>query len=142
MPLVAESVMDIPISATPSVDLAPSLERARKPRGGFLSWAYPLACIACMAVLLVMYLCQSARMVGLQYHTVQLKERKAALLREKTDLALEVQELTSLARIEKIATQKLGMVLPTQRLVLDLTENVPQQAYLKDVVAARRMSIP
>ena len=118
---------------------APSLERARKAGRSFFSWAYPLACITGMAVLLVMYLCQSAQMVGLQYNLVRLKETKTSLLREKTDLVLDTQRLTSLARIEKVATQRLGMVLPTERLVLDLSDSAPKQAYLKDVVAVRNV---
>jgi len=137
MPRVAHKMTEIPVKA-PSKDPAPSLERARKPRGGFLSWAYPLACVTGMAVLLVMYLCQSAQMVGLQYKLVHLKETKNTLLREKTDLVLDVQRLTSLARIEKVATQKLGMGLPNERLVLDLSDSTPKQAYLTDVVALKK----
>ena len=115
---------------------APSLERKR-PRGSFLAWAYPIACITGMAVLLVMYLCQSAHLVGLQYKLVQLKQKQAALLREKTDLVLETQKLTSLATVEQVATTRLGMILPNQRLVLDLSEQLPHQAsILKDMVAA------
>jgi len=90
-----------------------------------------------MALLLVLYLCQSAQLVGLQYKLVQLKEHRVHLLREKTDLVLEAQRLTSLAHIEQVATQRLGMVLPTERLVLDLSDGMPRQAFLKDVVAAR-----
>jgi len=140
MPRVAHKLTEIPVTAS-SKDPAPSLERAKKLRGGFLSWAYPLACITGMAVLLVMYLCQSAQMVGLQYKLVRLKETKSSLMREKTDLVLDVQKLTSLARIEKVATQRLGMVLPSERLVLDLSDSIPQQAYLKDSVAFRKMHI-
>jgi len=93
-----------------------------------------------MALLLVMYLCQAANLVGLQYKMVQLQEKQAILRREKTELVLQVQELTSLQHIEHVAKSRLGMVLPRQRLVLDLSDSMPHQALLKDVVAARRLS--
>ncbi|MHB2020423.1 MAG: hypothetical protein ACYCW6_26095 [Candidatus Xenobia bacterium] len=134
--LAVDSPIHAPVDQS-SDHPAPSLERKRS-RGSFLAWAYPIACITGMAVLLVLYLCQSAHLVKLQYKLVQLKEKQAALLREKTDLVLETQKLTSLAYVEQVATKRLGMILPAQRLVLDLSA-APRyrQAFLKDMVAAQ-----
>jgi len=125
----------------PSHESAPSLERTKKPRGSFFAWAYPLAMVGGMVLLLVMYLCQEANLVSLQYKMVQLEEKQASLKREKTELVLQVQELTSLSHIEQVATTRLGMVMPKQRLVLDLSDAAPRQAFLKDVVAQRVSSL-
>ncbi|HEY4000817.1 MAG TPA: cell division protein FtsL [Candidatus Xenobia bacterium] len=140
MPLAAEKLIDPAVVRSRPMPEPPPVvekERERKSAGGFFLWLYPTVAVSCMALLLVGLLCQSAKIVGLQYKMVQLKEKKSALLRERTDLTLEVQELTSLSRIEAVARGRLGMVLPRQRLVLDLSDSMPQQALLRNAVAAR-----
>lgn len=149
MPLVAEKLAETSLvqpafgQALPGHGAeapAPQAESDRQPRGSFFFWVYPITLVSAMAFLLVLYLCQAASLVGLQYKMVQMQEKEALLRREKTELVLQVQELTSLSHIEHVAVTRLGMVLPKQRLVLDLSENMPREAMLKNVVAAHHVT--
>ena len=102
-----------------------------------LSWSYPLVGFAAVGILLAAYLCQVAQLVSAQYTLVELKAERAQLVRQQDDLELKIQELTSLERIERVATTQLGMVVPAER---ELLEIVPAQAGLKKHLAVHRQS--
>lgn len=103
------------------------LDRSHRGRGGrsgvseLVPWSHPLAAFAAVAILLFAYLCQYAQVVGCQYALVDLRAEQRQLTQEKAELELAIQELTSLELIESAATQRLGMVLPESRELLDLT---------------------
>jgi len=86
----------------------------------FLPWSYPLAAFTVIAVLLFIYLSQYAQLVRTQYSLVERKAVQQKLHREQANLELQIQELSSLERVERIATARLKMAPPAQRQVLDL----------------------
>lgn len=86
----------------------------------FLPWSYPLAGFAAIAALLFIYLSQYAQLVATQYSLVERKGVQQKLHREQANLELQLQELCSLERIERIATARLKMAPPAHRQVLDL----------------------
>jgi len=83
-------------------------------------WLLPLADFASVSVLLFVYLGQYAALVRTQYQIVALKDQQHKLDQERSDLLLQVQELTSLERVEGVATGRLGMTPPARRQVLNL----------------------
>ncbi|MEW6282667.1 MAG: hypothetical protein AB1758_28920 [Candidatus Eremiobacterota bacterium] len=94
--------------------------KRRPVRPELIPWSYPLVGFVAVSILLVLYLCQFAQIVSAQYRLVALKETRRVLLRQQADLQLDVQELTSLERVEGVATRRLGMVPPESREVLDV----------------------
>ncbi len=91
-----------------------------------------------IAGMLILYLCQCARIVSSQYQICRLKETKSTLERSRLALKLEVNRLCSLERIETKARKELGMTHPPVRLVLDMRQPVVQ-ASLEDVVAVEKI---
>jgi hypothetical protein len=71
--------------------------------------------------LLLAYLCQSAQIVRTQYRIVAVRGAVRELQQESADLDLSVCELTALERIEKVATQRLSMVIPKERRVIEVS---------------------
>lgn len=83
-------------------------------------WTLPSFAFAGVAFLLLAYLCQSAHVVRTQYRIVEVRGEIKALQSERAELELQVQELTSLERVERLAVQQLGMVVPEQRRVIEV----------------------
>lgn len=66
------------------------------------------------------YLCQSAHMVRIQYAILAQRQEIKELEAQKADLELKVQELTSLERVERVAVDRLKMVAPKERHVIEV----------------------
>lgn len=99
----------------------PKTKRESRPvRAELIPWSYPLVGFVAVSVLLVLFLCQFAQIISSQYKMVALKETRRTLLRRQAELELNVQRLTSLERIESVATKRLGMVPPELRETLDV----------------------
>lgn len=97
-----------------------------------MPWSVPLAFFATVALLMFVFLGQYAALVRTQYQIVSLKEKQRVLERERSEMLLEVQQLSSLERIEKLATGRLRMAPPPHRQVLDLNK-VQRAAAQKEV---------
>ena len=93
-----------------------------------------LALIGITAMILI-YLCLCAQIISCQYQVFRMKETKITLERERLNMRLEVNRLSSLERIETIARKELGMSHPPNRLILDMRQPSVLQASLEDVVA-------
>jgi len=78
--------------------------------------------LAIVAILLFLYIYQCALIVNSQYSISKLKQTQAALLRERAQLQLDVHNLASYERIEKIAKIKWGMGQPLGRVVIDYSQ--------------------
>jgi cell division protein FtsL len=91
---------------------------------------FPTILTTILAVVLVIYLCQSASLVSIQYSIGQLKMEKNELLNQQKEIKLSIENLESLDRIEQIAMTKLNMVYPEQRYTLDMgrTSGITQTA--------------
>lgn len=87
-----------------------------------LPWTAPVVLFCGVALLLVVYLGQFASLIRAQYKVVALKDKQRALERERTDLQLQIQHLTSLERVENVAIGQLKMTSPSHRLVLQMDE--------------------
>lgn len=84
-------------------------------------WVFPGVAFLGVAFLLLSYLCQSAQIVRAQYRIVAVRAEVRALHARTSDLELGVQELTSLERVEKLATERLGMTAPQERRVIEVS---------------------
>lgn len=96
-------------------------EKKPKPRRGSSKlWTLPALAFCGVAFLVVAYLCQSAQLVRIQYAVVAKRQEIKGLQAKKADLELSVQELTSLERVERIAVNRLHMVSPEERHVIEV----------------------
>jgi cell division protein FtsL len=89
------------------------------------SWV-PLAFSGLLIVglCLLLYIYQCALIVNMQYHISSLRKANKVLVRERASLQLEVENLSSFNRIERIATRKWGMDKPLGRMVVDYSKSV------------------
>ena len=95
-------------------------ENKRQRRGSKGIWALPALAFSGVAFLLLAYLCQSAQLVRIQYEVLSQRQEVKRLRSVRADLELEVQELTSLERIERVAVEKLKMVAPEERHIIEV----------------------
>lgn len=100
----------------------------RRKRTGAKIWTLPALCFSGVAFLLLAYLCQSAQVVRAQYRILAVKQGMKSLQAERSELELEVQELTSLERVEAVALKDLGMVVPEERRVIEVVWTLPEPA--------------
>lgn len=98
-------------------------EQIRKRGRTGVIWLPPFVAFCGVAFLLLGYLCQSAQMVRVQYELVSKREEIKVLSSVRADLELSVQELTSLERVERVAIDKLQMIAPTERHVIEVVWN-------------------
>ena len=70
--------------------------------------------------MLLAYLCQSAQLVRIQYEILAQRQEIKILSETKADLELKVQELTALERVERVAVERLKMVAPKERHVIEV----------------------
>ena len=86
----------------------------------------PMAAIALTAVLCVAlglaFLAQSAVTARLAYQNARLDQQIRELQRENSELELRAEQLGSLERIERVATESLGMVRPRESGIWNLTD--------------------
>ena len=103
--------------------LTASAERKPAPDREWMPWSFPVALFAGVGLLLLVYLGQFASLVRTQYKIVALKDKQRLLEREKVDLQLQIQQLTALERVERVASTRLKMIAPTHRQVVNLGPN-------------------
>lgn len=76
----------------------------------------PMAAIALVAIVGVAlglaFLAQFAATARLSYQNESLNQQIGQLSRENSELELKIEQLGSLERIERVATEKLGMIKP------------------------------
>jgi cell division protein FtsL len=104
-------------------ELAPEQKRIKekkRKRGSSKIWTLPFLAFCGVAFLLLAYLCQSAQLVRIQYEVLAQRQEVKRLSAIKADLELSVQELTSLERVERVAVQRLKMVIPEERHVIEV----------------------
>lgn len=89
----------------------------------WLTWSLALGSFTAVSLLVMVFLCQYAVLVRTHYQVVALKDKQRALERERALMQLELQSLSSLERVEGVAN-RLGMIPPVQRQVLDLRSSV------------------
>lgn len=93
----------------------------------WLTWSLALTSFAAVSLLLLVFLGQYAVLMQNHYRVVALRDRQRTLERERDLMQLQLQSLSSLERVEGVATQRLKMVPPVQRDVLDLRKIQPNQ---------------
>lgn len=103
-------------------EIAPERIRSkeRKRKGSGKVWTLPFLAFCGVAFLLLAYLCQSAQLVRIQYEVLAQRQEIKRLSAVKADLELSVQELTSLERVERVAVERLKMVAPEERHVIEV----------------------
>ena len=95
-----------------------SRKKKRKSSKGI--WSLPFLAFCGVASLILAYLCQSAQLVRVQYEVLSQRQEIKSLAAVRDDLELSVQELTSLERVEHVAVNKLGMVSPKERKIIEV----------------------
>lgn len=70
---------------------------------------------------LILYLCNCAKLVDLQYRVSELEDKKLQLTRELDGLELKTQNLKSFERIQYEAEKRLSMVKPEENLILNVS---------------------
>jgi cell division protein FtsL len=90
--------------------------RVRKLRFFRRAGAYTFGVIVCM--LLVLYVWQRVNVIRVGYEVEHLKKEKARLVKLNDMLKIEVATLSAPARIERIATSRLGMRTPDDMQVV------------------------
>jgi len=85
-----------------------------------IHWIYPLLFFSALVCFLVIYLCQYAGLIRIQYGIGELKKEQARISKEKRRVKLGIEKLAAPERVEKIARQKLKMISPGKRIVLSL----------------------
>ena len=88
----------------------------------WLTWSLALGSFAAVSLLALVFLCQYAILVKNHYKVVALRDHQRVLERERDLMQLQLQSLSSLERVEGVATRRLKMIPPAQREVLDLTK--------------------
>lgn len=122
MDLVEKISRAVPATnASASVDPQSEKPKVSPREREWMPWGFPVLVFGGVALLLFIYLGQFASMVRTQYKIVALRDKQRALDREKIDLQLQIQQLTSLERVERIASGRLGMTAPLRRQVVDLS---------------------
>ena len=104
-----------------SVEGSATAEPTERRHSSQAIWALPVLAFGGVTFLLLAYLCQSAQIVRSQYRIVAVRGEVRELQAEASDLELSVCELTALERIEKLATGRLAMTIPTQRRVIEVS---------------------
>jgi cell division protein FtsL len=119
--LVEKISRAVPATNAP-VAVGSASDRPKPPKRDreWMPWGFPVLVFGGVALLLFVYLGQFASMVRTQYKIVALRDKQRNLEREKIDLQLRIQQLTSLERVERIASGRLGMVTPPRREVVDM----------------------
>ena len=107
-----------------TTELTPEQTRSKKEKkrksGSKKVWTLPFLAFCGVAFLLLAYLCQSAQLVRVQYEILAKRQEVKELSATRADLELSVQELTSLERVERVAVQRLQMVAPKERHVIEV----------------------
>lgn len=100
--------------------------RDRSRRSSMVPWSLPLLAFVAVSALVVLFLCQFAQVVALQYDLIAKKETLSELLHDQAQLELSIEQLSALNRVEKEA-QTLGMTYPERWQVLDLVHFARQE---------------
>lgn len=104
-----------------SLSLTPKHAQKTRPTVWFPGIA-GLFLILSVAILLVMYLMLDAKIVNIQYRLSSLETDKVKYVENNSMLALEVEKLSALSRIEQIARKNLGMEAPEERIIIKPSE--------------------
>lgn len=93
---------------------------AREDSQEWFGWTLALTTFVSVSMLVMVFLWQYALVIKSHYQVVALRDRARVLDRERAVMQLQIQSLSSLERVEKVAVTRLGMLPPVHRQVLDL----------------------
>lgn len=96
--------------------------RTARPRsGGSIPWPALAITLFALGALIALVLCQKAQLIAAQYQLVDLKTARTQQLKDRDELKLHIQRLTSLDRVDNLSRIHLKMIAPAERQVLDLS---------------------
>ena len=91
---------------------------SKKPRYRyFVHWIYPIIMALIIVFFLVLFLCENAKNVRLQYNIGRLKLQKKEIQKKIHITKLNIEKLQSLERIDKIARNEIKMIEPKHSLL-------------------------
>jgi|LDZT01.1.fsa_nt_gi cell division protein FtsL len=97
-----------------------------------LSLSLFLFIVILISLLVIFYICTNIVLMKLGYQSIELEQRKEQLLAENDQLEYSVECLSSLTRIEKIASEGLGMKRPEK---IEFIAMLPARINTNSVVA-------
>ncbi|RCK81328.1 MAG: hypothetical protein OZSIB_2197 [Candidatus Ozemobacter sibiricus] len=83
-----------------------------------------LTAILLLSMMLTVYIWQSTKMVEIKFRLKDLDRSTASLQTNNDVLRAEISKLQSLSRVEKVAREQLGMVVPTKMCYLPMPEHL------------------
>ncbi len=83
-----------------------------------------LTVILLLSMMLTVYIWQSTKMVEIKFRLKDLDRSTASLQTDNDVLRAEISKLQSLSRVEKVAREQLGMVVPTKMCYLPMPESL------------------
>jgi cell division protein FtsL len=97
-----------------------------------LSLSLFLFSVILISLLVIFYICTNIMLMKLGYQSIELEQRKEELLAENDQLEYSVECLSSLTRIEKIASEELGMKRPEK---IEFIAMLPSRINTNSIVA-------
>ena len=101
----------------------------------YIPWGYVVGFIFVLALVSIFYLSENAKIISVEYKINALKTQRTALLEEQKELRFDIEKLSSLSRVEKIAKEDLKMVYPEKRLALVI--DAPSKVAQEDIGAVK-----
>lgn len=115
-------------------------QKARKSKKSryryFVHWIYPTIIAVVVVFFLVLFLCENAKVIRLQYNIGRLKSQKKEIYKKIHITKLNIEELQSLERIDRIARNEIKMIEPAYRLVLNLAHPTKTAEFQEETVSA------
>jgi len=93
--------------------------------------------IVMISLLVIFYICSNIMLMKLGYQSLELEQKREQLLAENAQLEYSVECLSSLTRIERIASQELGMKQPEK---IEFIAMVPARVASSPIVAGEQQS--
>lgn len=106
-----------PGSARPTEEIQPALQARRRQ----LIRLY-LTAIILLSMMFTLYVWQSTKMIEVKLRIKKIEKDISNIENGNSDLRAEISKLQSLNRIESVARNELGMVIPKNLIYIDMPE--------------------
>lgn len=107
-----------PSSKRPAEEIQPALQKRRRQ----LIRLY-LTAIILLSMMFTLYVWQSTKMIEVKLRIKKIEKDISNIENGNADLRAEISKLQSLARIETVARNELGMIVPKNLIYIDMPEH-------------------
>jgi hypothetical protein len=101
----------------------PVVRRAPRPerQSPTVPWIYLISSTVILAVLIMLVVRERAELIRENNQLISYRSQRNKVLKERGELKISIQRLTSLERVDALVRKDLKMVRPAHRVVLDLS---------------------